>query len=685
MKKIIVIFLLVHLGVCAQNTNTRINEIKKQLNEVELAIPNIEKKVNLTLNNTTLPSLLNAIAKVHTLNFSVDSSLNSISISETFSDTSVKNVLLYLCKRYELSIDVLGNILYLKKYIKPVIPREIPISFSKDEKLLTADLKNDDLSAVLKKITDATQKNIVYQMGLGDRKLTGYVKKMPLQIALNNIALMNDLELSTTKEGVYIFQENKLRRRQRTIANANQTGFYFKVLDTTNQKLEVDFFNASIKSILEEVSFALKVNLATSDPLKEIGKATIKSDAISFKELLSRLLEDTSYSFSYSNNIYFFGTKEKNSVRQSVVIPLMSRSIEMMMEPMQSSIRSQGNNGFFPQNTVIGSNGINNGFNNTSVNSRINPASRQPFSNDYNSKGEALLSILPKAITENLSIKVDVEQNSFIVNGDALQIEKFRQFLKEIDKPVPVVLIEVMIVEVNKSKSISAGLDLGIGETPESDKGTLLSDNGTNITLGAQSINKIIGGLNGFGSLNLGRVTPNFYARIQALETNGNIKVKSTPKLSTLNGHEAVLSNGERSYYAIRQINTIGTQNPQNIETVNYVPTDADLSIKIRPFVSGDGNITLSINVLQSSFNGERIAQDAPPGLNSREFTSTIRVKDKDVVILGGLEEDRDSKTGSGIPFLARIPIIKWLFSKRVRTKSTSKLSVFIKPTIIKN
>ena len=250
---------------------------------------------------------------------------------------------------------------------------------------------------------------------------------------------------------------------------------------------------------------------------------------------------------------------------------------------------------------------------------------------------------------------------------------------------MPVILIEVMIIEVNKSVSFSAGLDLGIGDAPTSDKGTILDGNsGTNLTLGANTINNIIGGFNGFGSANLGRVVPNFYARIQALETNGDINIKSTPKLSTLNGHQAVLSNGVRSYYKITRTDIIGSQNPQTINTVDYIPTDADLSIKIRPIISGDGNITLSINVIQSSFNNDRIAADAPPGINSREFTSTIRVKDQDVVILGGLEENVNSKTGSGVPFLARIPLIKYLFSKRTRTKSNKKLSVLIKPTIIR-
>ena len=148
------------------------------------------------------------------------------------------------------------------------------------------------------------------------------------------------------------------------------------------------------------------------------------------------------------------------------------------------------------------------------------------------------------------------------------------------------------------------------------------------------------------------------------METSGDIKIRSAPKLSALNGHRANLSIGETTYYAVTQRDIIGSLNPQTSTITNYYPIDAEFAINIKPMVSGDGHITLDINVIQSSFNGKKVAEDAPPGVNSREFNSIIRVKDKDMVILGGLEEKIKNDTGTGVPLLARIPVIKWLFSK---------------------
>jgi type IV pilus assembly protein PilQ len=175
---------------------------------------------------------------------------------------------------------------------------------------------------------------------------------------------------------------------------------------------------------------------------------------------------------------------------------------------------------------------------------------------------------------------------------------------------------------------------------------------------------------------------PEFFANISAMEQDGDIKIRSTPKISTLNGHRATLSNGTTSYYAVTQRNIYGTDNPQTSEITNFYPIDAELGISIKPIVSGDGQVTLDIFVIQSTF-GSRISEDAPPDISSREFRSIIRMRDQDIAVLGGIEAKEKRDEGNGVPLLARIPVIKWLFSKRKRQDSKSKLTVLIKPTVI--
>ena len=98
--------------------------------------------------------------------------------------------------------------------------------------------------------------------------------------------------------------------------------------------------------------------------------------------------------------------------------------------------------------------------------------------------------------------------------------------------------------------------------------------------------------------------------------------------------------------------------------------------------VSGDNNITLTLDAQFSDFI-DPVIVGAPPGNATRQFTSMIRVKNEDMIVLGGLEEVRTTRSGSGVPILSRIPILRWLFSSRKSAKQTNKLIVFIKPTIM--
>jgi type IV pilus assembly protein PilQ len=182
--------------------------------------------------------------------------------------------------------------------------------------------------------------------------------------------------------------------------------------------------------------------------------------------------------------------------------------------------------------------------------------------------------------------------------------------------------------------------------------------------------------------VNLGKVTPNFYVGISALEKNNNVEVRSMPKLSTLNGHEASLSIGSKRYYSIKTQNVLGSLNPQTVVTQQYQSVEANLNINIRPVVSGDDQVTLNIDVNISDFLGEP-SVDSPPPTSTSQFKSIIRVRNEEMVVLGGIERNEKNESGSGVPILSRIPIIKWLFSSRTKSKSKLVSVVFIKPTII--
>ncbi|WP_430412804.1 type II secretion system protein GspD [Kordia sp.] len=733
MKKIILIILVCVVQFTAFGQEpARIEAIKNQIEA--LAIDNVglteNVKTDISVTNVSLSSFLLAVADVHKLNFNISSELNKISIATNFPNVTVADLLVFLCKEHELTIEFTGNILSIKKYIKPlekVQAKEIPIQFDLKTERISLDIKNDSLYTVFKKIMDKTGKNLVFSPGLENRMLTFYIKDASFDDAMEKLAFANTLFMEKTSNGFYMFEDDtqpvatngQTNTQVQRSPRRRKANFNFKILDAKRKIVEVDFVNTPVDAVVHDIANALNVDIFTATPLTNAGVASVKSKRIYFDDLLTTMFESSQtqittttnsgntrsgngngrsntntqnvatntsfFTFKKDRNVYIFGTANQLSLREISIIPLMHRSIELLTDSNGSnSTRARSSN--VGQNSGFGGGNQFDSFSNggssgrTTLSTTGQSTQGNGLGNTNNSKAEALINILPADLISDLQIEADYELNSFYVSGPSSSVVRFRNFIEKIDKPVPVILIEVMLIDVSKLSVVDTGISWGIGEEPKQTSGSIFPT--TNLNLGANTINRVIGGFDGFGSFNLGKVVPNFFANISAMEKDGDIKIRSTPKISTLNGHRATLSNGTTSYYAVTQRNIYGTDNPQTSEITNYYPIDAELGISIKPTVSGDGQVTLDIFVIQSSF-GTRISDDAPPDISSREFRSIIRMHDQDIAVLGGIEAKEKRDEGDGVPFLSRIPIIKWLFSKRTRKDSKSKLTVLIKPTVI--
>ncbi len=244
---------------------------------------------------------------------------------------------------------------------------------------------------------------------------------------------------------------------------------------------------------------------------------------------------------------------------------------------------------------------------------------------------------IPAELKTNVEIITFPDLNSLVINGDQRSVIRIMNFLNEIDRSVPLITFDVIIVDATDKTSQSIGLSMGVGNEPSVGRGTISP--GVDFSMSAASVNRIINSFNGFGSINLGRVTPpNFYADLKFLEDAGKIILRSTPpRLSTLNGHKAVLKSGEVKYYKESQVNIIGTQNPLQSESYLWKNVEANFVLEITPYVSLDSVITLEINLDQAEFTvRESSDEDAPPGMTKRGFNSIIKVKDQEMVLLGG-------------------------------------------------
>lgn len=617
----------------------RIKQIEDKLSAMVVEMPGLEEKVQMSVSGVSIQEFMRGIADAHKLNISVDPSIQQ-EIVNNFANATVSDVLIFICKEYELSINFIGSIMSIVKYIPPKqeaveTPKKVlQITYNESKNELSLDLSNDSLETVAKAITQKSKKNMVLASGVTPKIVSSYIEDMPFDNAMEKFGIANDLSITKTEDGFYLID----RKTTSTGANSpntnasNRTNTNRPTNTTTNTNAAADFsFEAKNNADISVFGNDVEIDEVIKSVAKETGidyyfvsdikdKTTVNVQSTTFQGLLDNLFQGTEITYEYKNGIYIIGERKTEGLRVTKVIQLQHRSVE-------------------------------------TINDNI-----------------------PADIKQNVDVKEFVDLNSLIVSGSHPQIKEIEYFIKQIDKVVPVVLIEVMIVDYSNSRTNSTGIEVGLGDNPTTTTATILSD--PSVNLSSTSINSLIESFNGYGILNLGKVTPNFYVNIKALESQGILNIKSTPKLATLNGHEATMTIGKTEYYVQETFNTLANTTTQTTTTRTFQSVNADLTITIKPFVSGDDQITLEVTVSQSDFTA-RIEPGAPPGNISRDFTSLIRVKDQEMVLLGGLEENAIRESGSGVPFLSRIPIIKWFFSSRTKEKSKTKLNIFIKPTVI--
>ncbi len=643
-KYLVLVLLFAGYLVRAQD---RFDLLDEKLNQLAKNYPGINEQVDLSMNGATIQEYIKTIGATNNINVNVDTSLD-IKLSNNFNKVTAKEVFLFLCKRYDLDILFVGPIITFIKYNPPpppvvekkVILKKLDVKYEKTADLLSYDLSNDTLSEVAKQITKQSGKNIIFAPDLTNKLVSGFMQNASFNGALEKLAFANDMKVSRTTDDFYIFEKrvivvnqpnNQFNGQQDNTTTANPFGSLTQQntgppknskIKITDGLISMDVQNMAIADIVSYISKELGKNYFLFSDLK--GTASLKVDEAPYDEFLKMLFNGTEFTFKQEGTTYLFGDRNVEGLRQSKLITLKNRTVEKMIE------------------------------------------------------------FIPAELKKGIDMKIFEDLNGLIVSGSQPRINELETFLRQIDVVVPMVHIEVIIADVRKSNSLSAGITAGIGTKPSgATNGTLTPD--YNISLSTQSINNLLSGLSGYGIINLGAVTPNFYLNLKAMESNGVLKLRSTPQIATLNGHEAKLSIGQTQYYLEINNNIVNTSpSQQNLFTQsrNWKPINADLSISIDPQVSGDEQVTMTINVKQSSFT-ERVENTAPPGAINRDFQSLVRVKNGEMIMLGGLEENETNNSGKGLPFISRIPVLRWIFGERTKSKRESKLTIFIKPTII--
>lgn len=598
-------------------------------------IPELNDSINISVSETSFPEFIRGIAYNENINISISPGIE-YKITNNFSNVSIASMLCFLLEKYPLDVNIYGNIINItkRKDPEPIPENKSKIVFTPEQGTLSINSRRDSLGNLCKALTMNSPYNVIHDPKLENLYVNGFIKNLPVKEALSSYGRMNGLNVIQVDDSIYSFvriesnQESQIshsnnrepnsRRGNRRSSESEFIADSSSITFNENGTFSVYSNNSSIESLLKYISDSLNINYYITEDLQ--GVVSTKLSNVTYPDFIETVFRSTEYGFRRNNNIYIIGPEDNCGINESKVIPLQFRSVNKLSD------------------------------------------------------------FLPVELTKDIDIKEFPELNSFLVHGNQSNIKSLENFIREIDQLVPVIMIEVIIVDISKKESMKYGITAGTSSDPVQTGGTLYPN--LSYTFDAKTINSLLSSFNGFGQINLGSVAEDFYLNLKFLQENGIIKIRSTPKLSTINGTEASLSIGSTEYYLEEQSNLVVNQSTQNLTTKQYKPIQADLSVNILPIVSGNEQITLEIEVNHSDFTG-RMSKDAPPGQTSRMFKSTIRVKNQEMVLLGGLQEKTKNNTHAGLPFLSKIPIIKWLFSNSSKEKQKTKLNIFIKPTII--
>jgi general secretion pathway protein D len=261
----------------------------------------------------------------------------------------------------------------------------------------------------------------------------------------------------------------------------------------------------------------------------------------------------------------------------------------------------------------------------------------------------------------------DARANSLLIRASRADYALIAAAVREIDVRPLQVMIEVIIAEVRKDRSLDFGVDADVephrvGGSPTSVSGSTTSGVGL-----SDFVLKIMrdGGSN---------------AVLRAAASRGDVQIVSRPVVIVTNDEEAEINVGsQRPFVQVARV--LPTDNTARDQVVQY--KDVGTRLKVRPTISSDGDVMLEV-VQEVNAATDEQAFDAPV-ISTRSLQTKLLVRDSQTVVIGGLTDRQLDHNQGGIPVLSSIPLIGGLFGHYSSRQTETELFLFLTPHIIRN
>ncbi|WP_417226510.1 type IV pilus secretin PilQ [Amphritea sp.] len=430
---------------------------------------------------------------------------------------------------------------------------------------------------------------------------------------------------------------NQLVVDVKPITQAEQDRIEEERFPYSGERIDLDFQNVEVRSVLQILAEVAEMNLVVSDNVG--GNITLRLKNVPWDQALDLILNTNKLDKREMGNVLLIGTAEEISERERIELE-SSKQVEELAPLRTEFIQVD----FRKASDMV---------------SRLNEA---------------------KLVSERGLILADDETNVLMVRETANRMEEIRSTLRRFDTEVAQVLIEARLVTANTtvSKDLGVKWGLGYGDTDSSGNGISI---GSSIS-GVSSPGSVPSGLmvdlganvTSPASVAIGLASNSALLQLElsALESDGRIEVISQPKVVTTNGKMALIESGKEIPYTT-------TDDDGNTDTEFK---DVVLSLEVTPRINPGDRIAMDLVIKKDSI-GETLSNGEISIIKNLLETSVV-VPDGQTVVLGGVFENETQNTVNKTPLLGDIPVLGALFRNKSTSNVKAELLIFITPKLVK-
>ncbi len=284
-----------------------------------------------------------------------------------------------------------------------------------------------------------------------------------------------------------------------------------------------------------------------------------------------------------------------------------------------------------------------------------------------------------------VTITPDKATNSLVIMASPTDYQNLLQVIQKLDKRRRQVFVEALIAEITPSKVKDLGLEWGmLGAASDGKYASVVGQYDPQGAITTILAALATSGLSSFVKIPISGTPANFAAVLKALQSTGAVNVLSTPTILTSDNKEAEIFVGQNVPFIGQTTQTTGTTAIfQSVER-----KDIGIDLKITPQISEGEYVKLDIyqeiSAVLPTLKSQNTVTASDLITTKRSAKTSVVVKDKETVVIGGLIQDQENETESKIPLLGDIPGLGWLFKSVHKDRTKTNLLIVLTPRIVR-